>query len=385
MQWFDSKWLGSLAVDRIKKVCFPVLFLFLMSGDTFATDAYYFISSSPRDTHGFKGEMKQFALAVAEDLGINLQVVFVNGESSLAWKRTVRKSLDDAIRQPDIILMDHYIDVMPDLLQRISEKKTILITTDFNVGPDDHKIIGHPRGMHPEWIGHVAPNDFDAGYLLADVLIKQARRLPRKSGDGKIHLVAITGSYVGYASENRAKGLAQRVREEQDVVLDEVTSSDWLRQQGYDHAKDLNKKFPQATAYWAAGDALALGAVDALKENGLKHGVDFVAGGVDWSSEAIRAVKNGDLAVTIGGHITQGGLGLLLSYDYINGEDFIDEYGVNVTIGMRAVTSQNIDRFITKFTTANWKKVNFTIYSKAYNPEMKQYNFDLEEFLNKLP
>ena len=47
-----------------------------------------------------------------------------------------------------------------------------------------------------------------------------------------------------------------------------------------------------------------------------------MVGGIDWEPRALAAIRDGDLAVSLGRHFMGGGLLMLLLHDYHRGADF---------------------------------------------------------------
>lgn len=68
---------------------------------------------------------------------------------------------------------------------------------------------------------------------------------------------------------------------------------------------------------------------------------------------------------------------MILLYDYHKGIDFADELGVKFHSPMYAITAENIDRYRPLLEGMDWNKVDFTKFSKAFNPELKRYDFSL--------
>ncbi len=68
---------------------------------------------------------------------------------------------------------------------------------------------------------------------------------------------------------------------------------------------------PRIDRIWAGNDALALGAIDGARQAGREPGVDVFVGGVDWTSEGLDAIAEGELAVSLGGHLLEPGMALI--------------------------------------------------------------------------
>jgi len=106
------------------------------------------------------------------------------------------------------------------------------------------------------------------------------------------------------------------------------------------------------------------------------QGKDVFVGGVDWTNQALLAVKSGDLTTSVGGHFAEVGWALILFYDYFNGKDFATESTIFKS-AMKPLTAKNVNIFHSTEGKDRWADVNFRSFSKVLNPSLKEYRFDL--------
>jgi ABC-type sugar transport system substrate-binding protein len=121
---------------------------------------------------------------------------------------------------------------------------------------------------------------------------------------------------------------------------------------------------------------MALAASNYLQEKGFNQGKDVFVGGIDWTKRALEAVKAGQLSTSVGGHFAEIGWAMILFYDYFNGKDFAGE-NTMFKSSMKPLTAKNVNIFLSSEGKDRWSDVNFRSFSKALNPSLKEYRFDL--------
>jgi ABC-type sugar transport system substrate-binding protein len=165
--------------------------------------------------------------------------------------------------------------------------------------------LGGPRQKHRNWLGEILPDDAEAGYLLAKALTRAAREGGLTAGHGKIQVGILSGdqSSAGLA---RFRGWVRLKTEDPGVEQASFQYAAWERDKARSATTLMLRSQPQIGLVWAANDAMALGALDAAREAGRVPGKDILLGGIDLGHEALVAVSEGSLAVSIGGHFLDG-------------------------------------------------------------------------------
>jgi hypothetical protein len=124
------------------------------------------------------------------------------------------------------------------------------------------------------------------------------------------------------------------------------------------------------------------GAISALSEAGYKPGEDVLVGGLNWSQVAVKKVLDGEMVVTYGGHFLLGAWAMVVLRDYNDGRDFAEE-DVRLQIPMGAIDLPVARRF-RDIGNTDWRKVDFTRFSKTRNLELKRYDFTQDALLAQL-
>lgn len=321
-----------------------------------------------------------FMQAVAEDLNIDLHVVHSKG-NPYSYKKD-GLDLVETLSKGDYLITAYFSSSSSiKYIQRANERGVKIFVINTGIPEDERQIIGKPREKLENWIGHMAPSDFQAGYELADILINKATALNKGSSTG-IHVVALGGGTDSIVPLQRLEGFKKRVAEQASIRLDDLIDTMWTRPEANVTARELLHQNSEAQIVWTLSDPVALGVIDAIKAEGKKPGVDILTGGIDWSPEAVSAVASGEMTASVGGHFFEGGWALVLINDYHYGIDFADDPGVKSTTKMSAITADNVQTYLKRFNNPDWNKIDFKQFSKKYNPSLKKYDFSLETLLD---
>ncbi len=89
------------------------------------------------------------------------------------------------------------------------------------------------------WIGHMYPDDLQAGYDLAQNLFDKSRKAGKYGSDGKIHVVGLSGSRDSTATIKRNQGLLKAAEETSDVILHQIFWTRWDENYAESIIKDI--------------------------------------------------------------------------------------------------------------------------------------------------
>jgi ABC-type sugar transport system substrate-binding protein len=176
----------------------------------------------------------------------------------------------------------------------------------------------------------------------------------------------------------RFRGWHRLKGEEPDVEQTSFQYASWERGPAKSAAALMLRSHPEIGVIWAANDAMALGAAEAVREANLAPGKDVLLGGIDLGYEALVGVSEGTLAVSIGGHFLDGARALILLYDHHRGQDFEPWSRSSPLV---AATANNAERYRRFVEHRGWKGVDFTRFSRVRNPGTKTPELSLESVL----
>jgi ABC-type sugar transport system substrate-binding protein len=319
--------------------------------------------------------------AACDDLGMNLKVVYVDRNPFMMLDDFTK--LAGSSNKPDAVVFQNLKTIAVKMLE-VAEKYKIPAFI-FNAGLTEEQTAkyGGPREYFKYWIGQILPDDQKAGYDLAMKLFNEAIQLKLTDGQGKVHFIGINGTESDGAAIERSKGLVLAAKNEPRIVLHQNASGFWDRDKGKATFLGLLTRYPETKVIWAANDPMGLGVIDGIIENKKQPGKDFIVGSIDWIPEAQQQVQKGQLVTTIGGHFMETGWLVVLLYDYFQKKDFALE-AVSYKSTMGSLSKTNIEAYLKYFKTENFYKIDFTQFSKAKHPEVKQYNFLFDKVLKNL-
>jgi len=238
---------------------------------------------------------------------------------------------------------------------------------------------GDARRTIQNWIGYFYQNEKEKGYLLGKTLINAAISENAYAESGMVNVVGVGGDHTWFGSKLRAEGLKKAVSEEPKAKLKQIVSTQWSPSEGYQKTKLLLERYPQTSVVWAASDQLAIGAYQALQDGGKVLGETGFTGGLDMSKNGLKEVKNGNLVATVSSTLFSYAEILIYLYDYLNDIDFKNETGTTIQTDIYIANQKNAGRYLSLFNF--FGKIDFKNFSKAYNPQMKEYRFSMENYI----
>lgn len=318
----------------------------------------------------------------ADELDIALTV-----HRAARWPPTALGELQELLQReerPDYLVMMVAPGYRARLIQLAEQAGVPFFLVNAGLLPEDRRRYGGPREHFKHWLGQMLPDDEQAGYVLAQRLIAEAIRLGKVGPDGRVQMVALSGTQVDYPSTQREKGLARAVRERSDVTLHQVVWVEWDIDEARRKAPLLFRRHAATTVVWAAGDTIARGAVEGLAAEGLEAGVDFLIGGVDWEPWALNAVKQGRMVTSVGGHVLEGAWSLVLLYDHEQGVA-LPAPCLDLRTPMTAATASTALRYeLLMEPGPQWRGAQFSVLSRAKHPERSVCDVSVDEQLRHL-
>ena len=323
-------------------------------------------------------------IASAEDLDVDLEVLYA--ERDRFRMKTLGNEVAARSNPPQYLIVVNEEQSAEEMVLAADRAgiKTFLLLNDF-IG-DQRKRMGEPRSLYDNWLGSITPDNGDAGLRMAQAIIQKAVQKHKADANGKFHLLAIGGDKVTPASIERNSGVYKALNQHPEVVLDRMVFANWNMKE----AEKVTSRYLewsqrnniQPSAIWAANDPIAVGAVRALRSHNLEPGQDVFVSGLNWSKQGLAMVEAGEMVLTDGGHFLAGAWALVLLRDYHDGIDFASE-GARVRFQMAAIDVNNIGEYKKHLGDETWSKIDFSRFSRARNPALKNYEFSLGPILRQ--
>jgi ABC-type sugar transport system substrate-binding protein len=282
--------------------------------------------------------------------------------------------------RPDYLIVTVHTGIHTKVLKIAEEAKLPVFLINAGLVGEDKVRYGGPREHFKYWIGQMLPNEEQAGYDLARSLLDRAKAEKKFAPDGRVPIMAITGQEGDFPTVMRNQGLEKAVAEDPAAKLQQIVTANWFREQAKTKVPLILKRYPDTKIIWVANDAMALGVITALEELGRKPGEDIFVGGIDWDDDAVKAVADGKLVATIGGHFLEGAWAMVLLCDYHHGIDFASER-IDWRSEMLPLTKETVGNYLKYFGTGHWRKIDFRRFSKFYNRDLKSYNLSVKALL----
>ncbi|SDZ59952.1 ABC transporter substrate-binding protein [Pseudomonas sp. NFIX28] len=294
-----------------------LLALLLVAGAPFwgAAHATSVVFLNPgNSTETFWVGYSQFMQAAATDLGLDLRVRYSQRDAQTTI-RQAREALQGPDR-PDYLVVVNEQYVAPEILRLSQGSGVRLFVVNNALTADQQRLLGERQGRYPDWIGSMIANDEEAGYLMLKELIRRHGPLPAGQ---YLDLLAFSGMKNTPVAQAREQGLQRALAEHPEVRLRQLVYGEWNRQRAFEQAQQLLKRYPQTQLVWSANDEMALGAMEALEQQGRQPGRDVLFSALNSSQPALQALIDGRLTALIAGHFTLGGWAMVVLNDDARG------------------------------------------------------------------
>lgn len=146
------------------------------------------------------------------------------------------------------------------------------------------------------------PDDLYATYLGSD-FVEEGRNSARVLAgimNGKADIAELRGTTGSAPANDRAKGFREVLADYPEMKIVDSLDGDFTRAKGYEVMQELLRRHGRGiSAVFAHNDDMAVGAIQAIEEYGLKPGVDIRIVSVDAAHGAFEAMIAGKLNATI--------------------------------------------------------------------------------------
>jgi simple sugar transport system substrate-binding protein len=146
------------------------------------------------------------------------------------------------------------------------------------------------------------PEDLYATYLGSDFREegRNSARVLARLVHGNARIVELVGTVGSAPANDRYKGFREVLEDFPNMEIIASDSGDFTRAKGKEVMEDFLRRYgTQITALFAHNDDMALGAIQAIEERGLKPGVDIQIVSVDSIRGAFVAMAEGKLNATV--------------------------------------------------------------------------------------
>lgn len=146
------------------------------------------------------------------------------------------------------------------------------------------------------------PEDMYVTYIGSDFVEegRNAARTMAKIVNNKANIVELVGTVGSAPASDRAKGFREIIKDMPDMKIIDAQSGDFTRDGGKKVMEAFLKKYGKdITAVYGHNDDMAIGAIQAIEEAGMKPGTDIKIVSVDAVRGAFEAMVAGKLNATV--------------------------------------------------------------------------------------
>jgi ABC-type sugar transport system substrate-binding protein len=321
-----------------------------LGASAFAADKKQLVIASlvqPMDNPWVVNNVK-FQKAVAKALGIKLIVVTDQGteDSNIAAMQAL------IARQPDGILFDPITEAAGREDAKLLEQADILsVTEDRLVVPD---ISGYKGKM---LLAQVTQSNRQWGYDMMMALINQ----------GSTKIVAIMDPHGVTTVEEAWQGAEKAVQDHPGVKVLQESWQPKSRENAIATMDGYLARYApgQVDGCWCIGSTVGLGALHAIEQAGRQKQIRVST--ADDDIAVIKAIESGELTSTLGGHWMNGGFGLIVLYDGLNGHKPLSR---QPSFNLITVTKTNAAKYAARFLNSQpFTDAQIRQMSQVYNPK----------------
>lgn len=316
-------------------------------------------------------------LSAAHEFGIDVKVVYAGYEDRnkrLTYKNLVLSASQQTPR-PDYVVFMFYKSVGAETLAALETAKIHSFTLNTPIPDNELESIGHPQEHFKYWLGHIAPDDKQVGAQLAIDLLAEVTDQHHKAMV-PIEGLGLTGDWLSSAAQDRKSGL-QAIQNPERLRIRQIVPASWDQEIARSKTRILLQRYPHVRYIWCASDTMALGAITALKELKIWQHGKFIIGGVDWTAEGLRAIADGELNASIGGHFLDGGWVMVMIYDHAHGVR-LDTIKTLLTSPMKVLTRSNVALYRARLLDLSRAPLQFSSFSLHKNGRL-EYQFDIDQ------
>lgn len=159
--------------------------------------------------------------------------------------------------------------------------------------------------------------------------------------EGKCNILELQGTVGSSAAIGRMKGFNKVLAQHPDARIVRSQTAEFTRAKGKEVMESLLKAEgggKDICALWSHNDEMALGAIQAIKEAGLQPGKDILVVSVDAVDDALKAIVDGTINVSVELSPHLGGPAFDVIEQYRNGKKDFEKW---IRMGGKVFTAEN--------------------------------------------
>ncbi len=194
--------------------------------------------------------------------------------------RAIRSFITQGV---DAIILAPLVETGWDPVLREAQRAGIpVLLTDRGIQTEDDSLF----------VSFLGSDFYEEGRMAADWLAKTT--------DGKAKIIELQGTPGSAPANERRRAFADAIKKYPGMVVIDSQSGDFRRSGGKEVMEAMLKKHAnQFNVVYAHNDDMALGAIQAIEEAGLRPGKDIILVSIDGIRDALQAIVDGKLNCSV--------------------------------------------------------------------------------------
>ncbi len=245
----------------------------------------------------------------------NIKFFYTNGKSNTAIQIM---NIEDMIEKKVDLIISSPRDakVMTPVIEKAYDQNIPVILLSRTISSDKYKIFIHPKNR---------------------LIAKQSAQFIAKKLNGKGNILILQHTPTSTPAIRRTEGFLDEIKKFPNIKIVAIKVANSLRNKAILKTEEAINEGLKFDAIYAQSDSMAIGAIMALKKNGLDP-KKIIITGIDYISEARELIKKGELDASYIYH-TGGAEGVKTAMKILNGEDVPKE----IIIDSMEITIKNVD------------------------------------------
>lgn len=211
-----------------------------------------------------------------------IQLIFANAEQK--QENQIKAMRSFIAYQVDVIAFVPIVaDGWDNVLQEAKIAGIPVLVTDRKINTADESL----------YAGFIGTDSEQEGREAAEFLLRKFAPAT------ELRIVELYGTVGSSVADGRAKGFREVLQGHPGYRVIHSESGDFLRSKGYELMVSILSRFSDIDAIFSHNDGMTLGALDALRERGIRPGKDIVIVTIDAEQAAIDALRAGEVNCVI--------------------------------------------------------------------------------------
>lgn len=269
---------------------------------------------------GWRTSFSESVKAEAEKRGITLKF----SDAQQKQENQIKAVRSFIAQRVDAIVIAPVVETgWQPVLMEAKRARIPVVIVDRNVSVSDQSL----------YLTRIAPDFELEGQKAANWLVEKT--------EGQCNVLELQGTVGSSAAIGRMKGFNDVLKQNPGVKIVRSQTAEFTRAKGKEVMESLLKAEgggKNVCALWSHNDEMALGAIQAIREAGLKPGEDILVVSVDAVDDALKAIADGSINVSVELSPHLGGPAFDVIEEHRKGKKEFDKW---IRMGGAVYTSEN--------------------------------------------